>query len=135
MKIQAIITAGLFVILTTSVLSVNAQSFDEPAIKILPTTQKGILKVHYVYDTNEPVNIRFFNDEEQLLSDEVTGTFPNGFSKKYDVRKMTSEAFWIEVTAENISVIYKLVRSRDKDTYVPFLEKTTYNHSLVASNN
>jgi len=135
MKIQTIIIAGLFVILSSSAASVNAQAFDEPAIKILPTTEKGILKLHYAYNANESVNIRFFNEEGQLMSEDIKGEFRNGFSKKYDVRKMTSRAFWIEVTAENISVTYKLVRSKDRETYIPFLEKTTYNHPLVASNN
>ncbi len=136
MKIQTIIAAGLLVILSTTVATTNAQSFDEPAVKILPTNQKGILKVLYAYDANQSVKITFFNDKGLILSDEVKGeSLSNGFSKKYDVRNITSESFWIEVASDNISVTYKLTESMDRKTYVPFLEKTTYSHSLVASNN
>jgi hypothetical protein len=134
MKIQTIIAAGLLVILSSAVVPTSAQSFDEPAVKILPTTQKGLLKVHYAYDADQGVNVRFYNEQGQILSDEVKGAFPNGFSKKYDVRNITSKNFWIEVTTANISVTYKLVASKDRETFVPLLEKTAYNH-VVASNN
>ncbi|CAN5525284.1 hypothetical protein BH10BAC4_BH10BAC4_06000 [soil metagenome] len=131
MKTSSIIT-GLLIILTSSLVKVNAQSFDDPAVKILPTTQKGIVKVHFAYGADQKVNVRFFNEDGQLYSDEVKGSFPNGFSKKYDIRKMNGENLWIEITCEAMSVTYKLVRSEGRDEYVPFLENSTYNHVLVA---
>jgi hypothetical protein len=133
MKIQIIISVGLLVILGSAVSMTNAQSLDEPAVKILPTTQKGILKVHFAYHADQSVNVRFFNEEGQILSDEIKGTFPNGFSKKYNVRNITSKNFWIEVASENISVTYKLIESNDRQTFEPVLEKTAYNHVMVAS--
>ena len=134
MKIQSLITAGLL-ILSTSVIPVNAQQIDDPAVKILPTAQKGILKVLFAYDTDQSVNVKFYNEEGELALDKIKGgTFHNGFSKKYNVRKLSSGNFWVEVSTATMSVTYKITESRGGQTYTPLLEKTSYNHPLVASN-
>ncbi|NOT75801.1 MAG: hypothetical protein HOP08_12815 [Cyclobacteriaceae bacterium] len=135
MKAKAIITAGLFIILSSPIINTFAQTIDEPAIKILPTVQKGILKVLYAYNNNEAVEVKFFNADGPIVTDKIkSGTFQNGFSKKYDVRKTSPGDLWVEVSSEDLSVTYRLVESNDGKGFVPLLEKTTYNHQLVASN-
>jgi hypothetical protein len=135
MKTRTIIIASVVALFSVSISSANAQHAGEPSVKILPTDQKGVLKVLYVYDTDQPVEVKFLTKEEVLTSDKIKGaTFQNGFSKKYDVRNITSRNFWIEVSSPNLTVTYKITESKDRKSFVPFLEKTTYNNSLVASN-
>jgi len=138
MKIQSIFALGLIAILSSAIITANAQSQNEPAIKILQTSQKGILKVLYAYGndhSNQSVKVKFFNNDEVIKSDEIKqGTFENGFLKKYDTHLMSPNNFWIEVSAANVSVIYKL--SND-GSFAPILEKTTFNYDrqVVAINN
>ncbi len=132
MKTRIIIT-GLFVALLSSA-SIIANAQDEPAVKILPTTQKGVLKVLYAYPVEQAVDIKFYSDGELLASDRIKGkNFAHGFSKKYDMRNVTSNGLWVEVSGSNITVTYKLVESADGKTFEPQLEKTTYHHALVAA--
>ena len=134
MKTLSIITAGLAIMLSASIGTINAQQIGEPAVKILPTNEKGILKIMYAYATNQPVTIVFYNEGGLLASDKVKGDFRDGFSKKYDVRKVSAD-FWIEVRSMELTVTFKMVESRDGQSFLPVLEKTTYNHALVAANN
>ncbi|CAN5471125.1 hypothetical protein BH09BAC3_BH09BAC3_34130 [soil metagenome] len=140
MKNQLIITLALFATLSSAVITVNAQTFDEPAIKILPTSQKGILKVLYAYDqdnSNQSVTVKFLNEGGVIKSDEIKqGTFTNGFLKKYDIRKMASISnnVWIEVSSSNVTATYKLDESRDGNSFVPTLVSATQTHQFVAAN-
>ncbi len=134
MKTRTIIIASVVALFSVSFSSANAQQAGEPSVKILPTDQKGVLKVLYVSDTDQPVEVKFLTKEEVLTSDKIKGTaFQNGFSKKYDVRNITSRNFWIEVSSPSLTVTYKMTESKDRKSYVPILEKTTYN-TLVAAN-
>src|SRR5258708_415197 len=133
MKTLSTITAVL-ALFSASLITANAQQIGEPAVKILPTTEKGILKIMYAYHTNRPVVVEFFNEEGLLASDNIKGEIQNGFSKKYDVRNLRS-GFWIEVRSAEMSVTFKMVKSADRQTFVPHLEKTIYNYPPVAANN
>jgi hypothetical protein len=132
MKTQSIILAGLLMIFATVA---QAQGINEPAVKILPTTEQGILKVLYAYSPGQAVHVTFFNADAVLFSDVIKGnTFKNGFSKKYDVRNIASP-FSIEVSSETISVTYKLTESEHGKGWVPVLENASYRYPAVASRN
>jgi hypothetical protein len=136
MKTSSIITAGLFILFATSFTAVNArQSGGEPPVKILPTTQQGILKVLYAAETGKSVDVRFFNKDKVLGFDKIKGDHNfNGFIKKYDISRLKSENFWIEISSASMDVTYKIIPLED-GTFTPILEKTTYNHPLVAAKN
>jgi len=134
MKNKTIIIASLVTLFSASIFSVNAQQTTEPSVKILPTEEKGVLKVLYAYDTDQPVEVKFLTEDGTLTRDKIKASaFQNGFSKKYDVRNITSKFFWIEVSSSNLIVTYKMTESKDRKSYEPTLEKTTYN-TLVAAN-
>jgi hypothetical protein len=135
MKIQTIIAAGLVVIASTT-FSAQAQTAMSPAIKVLPTTEAGVVKILFVYESNKPVEVRFSNESGVLKRDFIQSKqFANGFLKKYDVGGIDTKNFKIEVIAENVSVVYQLTESKKGKTYTSFLESTTYKQPLVASNN
>lgn len=123
------------VLLGVTFATTHARQLAEPAVKVLPTTREGIIKIHYAYETAQPVEVKFYNDEGVLTSDKIKGeSYPHGFSKKYDISHLTSKNLWVEVTSAYVSVTYKLIESKDHKTFEPLLEKTVYTHPLVASN-
>jgi hypothetical protein len=135
MKIQTIIAAGLAVVASTA-FSVQAQSELSPSIKVLPSTEEGVVKILYAYETSKPVEVRFSNENGILKTDFVKpGQFANGFLKKYDVSAIDTKKFRVEIIADNVSVTYQLTESKKGKSYIPFLESTTYKQPLVASNN
>lgn len=129
MKTKSIIVAGLVVLLSTVFFAGNAQT--TPAIKVLPTTKEGIVKLIVVGATDESVDVKFYNEDGLVESDEINEQ-ANGFNKKYDVRNIMNRGFVMEVTAAGTSVTYKLTRSNGK--LLPYLVKTTYTYPLIASN-
>jgi len=136
MKTSSLITAGLMILLATSFTAVTARQLGaEPPVKILPTTQNGILKVLYASEIGKGVEVRFFDENKTLVFDKIKGPRDlNGFIKKYDISRLKSENFWIEVSSANMDVTYKIIPSED-GTFNPVLEKTTYNHPMVVAKN
>jgi hypothetical protein len=130
MKIKNTLVAGLVVLLTTVFSASSAQSTN-PAIKVLPTTKEGIVKLLVVGATDESVDVKFYSDEGLVESDAIKSE-TQGFNKRYDVRKIMDKGFMMEVTAAGTSVTYKLARAHGK--LQPYLVKTTYTYPIVASN-
>jgi len=115
--------------------TVNAQSLDEPAIKILPSVEQGKLKVLYARGAENAVDVKFIGENGLLQSDRIkAGSFQKGFIKKYDVSRIKEKTFWVEVSSGDLKVRYKLV-AKDEKTMVLYLEQTTYNHPMVATIN
>ena len=129
MKTISVIKAGLLVLLSTVFFASNAQSTN-PAIKVLPTTKDGVVKLLVVGATDETVDVKFYNEEGLVQTDAVKSTAAEGFNKKYDVRQIMNRGFVMEVTAAGTSVTYKLAKSKGK--LLPYLVKTTYTYPLVA---
>ena len=132
MKTKIIIIVGLVVAFVASQTISYGQG--EPAVKILPTSKKGVFKVLYAYDTDQIVTVKFYNEEGLNKTDKIKpNAFQHGFSKKYDARHLESGNFWVEVAAANVSVTYRMVESGDGRTFEPLLEKTTYHQKDLAS--
>ncbi len=130
MKTKSTIVAGLVVLLSTVFFASSAQSTN-PAIKVLPTTKEGIVKLLVVGASDESVDVRFYSDEGLVKSDAIKLS-AEGFNKKYDVRQIMDRGFMMEVNAAGTSVTYKLLRSK-AGRLIPHLVKTTYTYPLVAS--
>ena len=133
MKTQSIIIVVLVMLFGAAA---QAQELNEPAIKILPTSQQGILKVLYAYNSGQPVLVKFSDENTVLFSDKIkANSFEKGFSKKYDVRQISAKTFYVEVSSETITATYRLTRSEDSDVLTPFLENVSYQYPPVASRN
>jgi hypothetical protein len=136
MKLQSIIVTGLIVVLTASFTGASAQQYGEAPIKVLPTTEKGIVKVWFAIPANQSVHVKFYDENGILGSDNIKGgKYLSGFSKKYDVSHVKPGAFWVEVSSASLDVTYKLVPSDDGRKLDAQLETSTYNHTVVAANN
>ena len=134
MKTKIFIVAATIVMLAVLSTSVQAQSLNEPIIKILPSNQPGLLKILYVHDTDRSVDIKFYNDEGLISSDRIKGgTFKRGFLKRYDVSRINSERFRIEISDESRSLWYTVVGADDNKTYTCVYERTTYLQPIVTA--
>jgi len=136
MKTKILIIATAIVLLAGLFTSVRAQSTEEPTIKILPGNQPGQLKILYVHDTDQSVEVKFYNDDGLIAYDKIErGTFSKGFLKRYDVSRISEERFIIEITDENLSRRYSVIASDDNNAYTSVLERTTYLRPVVALSN
>ena len=134
MKTRSIILAALAFVCSASVATF-AQSGAEPAIKVLPSNQKGVIKVLFVYDSDQSVDVKFYSEGELVGADRIKAkTFQKGFTKKYDISNISSTNFKVEVESADVSVIYQILESHGSMSYDPQLLRTTYNHPLTASN-
>jgi hypothetical protein len=103
-------------------------------IKVLPTEKQGIIKVLYAMESESPVEIKFYTNDGEIGSDQVTrDRYEKGFLKWYDISHITTSDFRVEVSTENARVMYRIARSKDKKTFEPILEKVSYNEVITAS--
>jgi hypothetical protein len=114
----------------------NAQESPEQRVKILPTSVPGVIKLHYAMEVNEPVKVTFFNaDNDVLGKDKISGIkTKHGISKQYDVNKIKSEDFWMEIATSKHVLIYKVSRSADKKRFDAVLEPTSHQFLVRADN-
>ncbi len=134
-------TLALIAIATFLSVALNAQPVSNTQlptaefVKILPTTQRGVIKVMHAQESEIPVSIKFFTREGEVGHDHVAkNKYEKGFTKKYDVSTIDGKEFWIEVNSSASSVTYRVVPNKDKKTFDAYLEKISYYHT-VASNN
>lgn len=134
MKTKTIIFGVAIAIIATFTLSTShAQTQEQPAVKVVPTTQRDQLKVIYAYDTNQSVEVRFLDSDGLVKNDIVNGKdFVGGFLKNYNVETMRGHAFWIEIESPELLVTYKIMPSKS-GKWTAQLEKTTYTYPTVAS--
>jgi hypothetical protein len=114
-----------------SAIKVQAQA-DESRIKVLNTEKPGVLKLVSAIEIEDGATVNFFNDEGTLSTDEIRGSYPKGFSKRYDVRKVDKD-FWIEVVTPRLSVTYHIIPSRDRKTFTSNLEEAVHKYDVVVA--
>lgn len=131
MKLKSMIMmAGVMVLFAA--IGVSAQTQDDLRVKILRTPEAGVVKLVYAYNTDENLHVRFVTAQGEVASDVIRGSYPRGFMKKYDVKELYKDKFWIEIASDNMTMIYRIVPSKDGKRFTPYLEKTIQNHELVA---
>jgi hypothetical protein len=113
-----------------------AQKTPEQRVKILPSGLPGVIKLHYAMAINEPMQITFFNAQHTILGrDKIKGiATPFGFSKRYDVNKISGGDFWIEISSSKQVLVYHVKPDSDRKNYTASLEPTS-SQLLVKANN
>jgi hypothetical protein len=130
MKLKAIMIAGAMIMFTA--MSVSAQLRNDAHVKILRTPEAGVIKLLYGLHSQEPLHIQFSTRSGIVGSDKIKGTYPKGFMKKYDVRQIIENEFWVEIASSNMTTIYRIVPSRDRKSFVSHLERADYRQDFVA---
>jgi hypothetical protein len=131
MKLMTLMIA----MLVFSAIHVKAQEQDESRIKIVNTDRPGVLKLIHAIPTEEPVIVKFISDDKVVASDAIKGSFPKGLLKRYDVRKISGKDFHMEISHAGLVITYRIVPSKDRKTFTPYLEKTERTYEVLASRN
>jgi hypothetical protein len=121
-------------LLTVSGAAVYAQTESEPAVKIVHTNKRGVIKLIYAIETNETLTVKFLTERGVAGSHKIKGTYPKGWLKRYDVSSIDDKDFWIEISSPQRVLTFRVV-PQDGDKYTALLEKTTNNHMMVRANN
>lgn len=131
MKTKITITLALMLTVTASAL--KAQTAESPYVKILPGTDKHLVKVLYAKNTESPITVSFFNADGVVGSDKIKGSYETGVMKTYDVHKIAGNEYWIEVSSKDVTARYRVVPTTDKSGFTAYLEKSSAVDSIVAS--
>ena len=123
------------VVLLTATFSTFAQNKNEVEVKVLPSLEKGFIKVLVVTDNVSDIEVKFYNPEGLFTIDKISkNSYQKGFLKKYDVHRVhDGEAFWIDVTAEGFEATYKVTGSKDQSAYETQLARKVNRNLMVAS--
>jgi hypothetical protein len=114
----------------------NAQTQDESRIKLLKTDKPGVVKLIHALDTNEPVTVKFINEDGIVGLDRIKGIFPKGVGRLYNLNNIYDKNFTIEISSANMKVTYQITPSKDRKTFTSHLEKVERSYTdLVASRN
>jgi len=114
-----------------SAITVKAQA-DESRVKVLSTEKPGILKLVSAIEIENGATVNFITDEGIVLTDQIKGSFPKGFAKKYDIRHVDKE-FWIEVDTQNLTVTYHIVPSKDRKSFESTMETAVHKYDVVVA--
>jgi hypothetical protein len=119
-------------VLSLTGVTASAQSPDDSRVKILPTTERGVLKLLYAQESVEPIRVTFFDHSGEFASDEIQGNYPKGLLKRYNLRKFDGKDFRMQISNSKMTVIYHITTAKGGKTFNTQLEKTIYNHPMVA---
>jgi hypothetical protein len=128
-----------FIIIMTGMLAIASSQLkaqlEEERVRILPSTvNRDLIKVLYALPTDEPLTVKFMTRSGIADTDKISGgPYPKGISKRYNVRHISDNDFWIEISSSKMILVYRVTVSKDKKTLIPQLEKSVYNHTAVAS--
>ncbi len=132
MKSKAILFGLVVALLGIFAISQShAQTVDASGISVLPANRGDMIKVIYANEASETVEIRFLDADGLIKSDKINPeSFEKGFSKKYKVKRLASDGFWIEVKNPELSVLYKVDNKDGK--WLAQLEKTVSQRALAS---
>lgn len=134
MKTRMMIAAGMFFLFGSVCYTAQAQNVGSPEIKVLPGAEMRTLKL-LVVGTDENVEVRFIGPEGEILKDIISER--NGlesFVKRYDVRQVGHQEFWMEINTAGLSTTYRIVSGGKSKRLVPMLAKTTHTYPVIAAN-
>lgn len=133
MKTKITLVAGFaMALIMLAFQNSNAQATNEPAVKVVPAG--GAIKVIYAQGGEQAVLVKFLDQDNIALTDRIDSkNFDKGFIKRYDIKSVKGDTFWVEVSTRDFSALYKLTRDSKKSTWQSTLESATYTYNLLAS--
>jgi hypothetical protein len=123
----------LIVALGCFAINAHAQNQNESGIKVLPTGTPGVIKVLHAASIDKSVSVTFLDEDGRISTDRISGPFPKGVMKRYDVSHINEKNFLVQVSSIDMTVTYRVSASKDKKKYTPILEKVEYHNQVVAS--
>lgn len=131
MKTKVILLV-LGIMVSASIIA-TAQSADESRVKLLNTAKPGVIKMIHAISTDAPVSVKFMNSNGVFAEDKIKGEFPKGVSRRYNLISRFDKDFRMEITSENLKLTYRIVPSKDKQSFASYLEKVEHRYDELAS--
>lgn len=114
MKIKTTIFALALVVISSAAFATNGSTGD-PVIKILPSKTANTLKLLYVNDMDETVQVKFFDNNGLVKRDKIKGKdFEKGFVRNYDLSDLKAGIYQVEIISGGMSVKYELSVNPDQ---------------------
>ncbi|MBL6446053.1 hypothetical protein JMN32_07030 [Fulvivirga sp. 29W222] len=103
----------LLLLISSGALAQGPQG-DQIGAKILPSGERGIVKLLYVNPGESQVSINFYGKKGLLFNEEIkSNQFKNGFIKYYDLKSMKSGSYWVEIADSEMSIRYEIIFTDD----------------------
>ena len=127
MKPSVKILAFIFVLFSTfSMAATDPVDKTDPvaptaatSIKLLPSAQKGSIKVLYVNSQEKKVTVRIHGEIE--FTDKIRlSASDKGFIKKYDLSKLNSGTYWIEVEDSSLNLAFEVHIKEDGTVFAEY---------------
>lgn len=85
------------------------QQSNQTGAKILPSGEKGLVKLLYVNPREKQVSVNFYGEKGLLFNEKIkTHQFKNGFIKYYDLKSLKPGKYWIEIADSEMLVKYEM---------------------------
>jgi hypothetical protein len=114
-------------------INAHAQTQNDSQIKVVPTDTPGTIKMIHAGSIDKGLIVTFSNQEGEICTDRISGSFPKGVLKRYNLSHIAGENFQMEVKSTDMTVTYRVAASKGGKKYIPTLEKVEYHPQLVAS--
>ncbi|GAA0892018.1 hypothetical protein GCM10009122_16970 [Fulvivirga kasyanovii] len=98
----------LFLLIGAGAMAQDQQN-SQIGAKILPTGEKGLVKLLYVNPGEKQVSVNFYGEKGLLFNEKIkSNQFKNGFVKYYDLKSLKPGKYWVEIADSEISVRYEM---------------------------
>ncbi len=118
--------------------SFSAFSIDPPQteknVQVLPATA-GTLKVLYFNGNEKNITVRIFNENGLIFKDKVKISEDQaGFIKRYDVSKIESSEFWVEIGDSDVSSKFRVLQDEKGNLWATYWDDYLPATTAVAIN-
>jgi hypothetical protein len=104
--------------LTTTLLAIIISAFSfttkaadtenkETVVRLLPSKEAGFVKILYMNPTEKKVEIKFYGEKGLIIKEQIrSNRFKGGFIKVYDLSKLKTGDYRIEIVDAGMSITY-----------------------------
>ena len=135
MKLTTTLLAGLLTLLSLSAGATDPEN-KETIARVLPSKEEGFVKVFYMNPSEKKVEIKFYGDKGLITRDVVRASkYENGFIKVYDLNKLETGDYTIEISDNGMTVTYPISFDENKNTvWARQWDNFSQNNQIVSSN-
>jgi len=134
MKLSTTIFAALLTVVSLNLTAATNPKHQEPVVKILPSTEAGLVKLLYVNNEERQVNITFYDVDGMIIKDKIKAKkFDGGFVKMYDLSELESGKYWVKVADSNTEVKYEIIHSTEKPVIASYWNNGISTEKVIAS--
>lgn len=132
MKTQKTILTTLAIVLA-STFSFAQTINNNSEVRVLPHHESGLLRLLYSGEGNETVTVKFYSGNALISKDKVRADkYEKGFIKHYDLRKLGTGDFKVEVETAGKSTGYTFNIDKESKIWVEYWNNYTADKNRIA---